>query len=785
LEPRRIIRLCVFLLALLVLASCSVTRKLPEGQYLLKKSTIKIDNRKILKDDLSGYIQQTPNKKFLGVFRPNIMLYQWSLKGDETKFKRWVRKAFGSPPVIADSMMAMSSARQMKLFAINKGYFHAKTAVSIKKKRRKASILYRVEAGRPYTIKHLNFSVADTHLARYFYIDTALCLIRRGNNYDAYTFDDERTRITTALKEHGFYNFSEEYISYSIDSSLNSYQVNVTLRLMNPAYLASDGSGKMIESRHKRFYLNNLYIFTDYNILLPDIIKYDTLVKTFRQSPKSPPSTYHFLYQRRFRIKPNIIGQSIFLTNNQPVTLRDVKQSYRQLTGHPIFKYVNISLNETRTDTSRVSTKGYLDGKIHLAKSQLQSFGVEADGTNSGGAFGVQGNLYYQNRNIFRGAQVLKLNLTGKLQMQPSSGVGDKNVYLFFNAIELGANANLTFPQFLLPIRAERVSKYFKPKTQLNLGYSYQRMEHFTRHLSNISFGYSWLQGDVITHTLNPAEILMVKIFTDSAFDAQLDNLKDTRLKNQYTNHLVAGLRYTFTFNNQNIANLRNFFYLRANLETGGNLLYGFDHLIGAPKTADGSFTLLNIRYAQYVRPEVDFRFYQLIGKNTSMVYRIYGGTGIPYGNSNVLPYEKAFSSGGANGMRGWRMRTLGPGSYANDSISLIFGTVGDIQMEANLEYRFPIYWYFKGALFVDIGNMWMMRSSTDFPGGEFKFSRFYKELGIDVGFGIRFDIGFFLFRIDPAISLHKPSLPEGERWRFSKWQLKDVVWNFGIGYPF
>ena len=426
--------------------------------------------------------------------------------------------------------------------------------------------------------------------------------------------------------------------------------------------------------------------------------------------------------------------------------------------------------------------KDLINCKILLARDAVQSISVSPVGTNSAGAFGVQGNVIYQNRNIFRGAQLFSINLSAAAQTQGNVGPGGAKS--LFNTIEFGANCNTDFPQFLFPIRQETLPKRFKPKTSITIGYNYQKQSDYYRHISNTTFGYTWNQTEKLVHTINPIEISFVKVYPDSAFLAWLNSLTDKRLINQYTDHMVAGLRYTITYNSQDRSKVEDFFYVRANFQTGGNLLYGFNSLLGGTKTG-GSYTAFGVPYSEFIRPDVDFRYYHMLSNDKVFVYRFYGGIGIPYGNSVSLPFEKAFFAGGANDIRGWKMGSLGPGSYFNDTVTNNYNQIGDLQLQANVEYRFPGYKIFKGAVFLDAGNIWLLRSSTDFPGGKFNFDTFIPQIAIDVGFGIRLDLDFFVFRLDPAIPIRVPHYPKNDRWYFNKMQLGDVIWNFAIGYPF
>ncbi len=774
------------LLCLGFLAGCSVTKNIPEKEHLLIKNKFKINTKKVTADELGGYLQQTPNKKLFGLFRANIGFYNWGCKGKDTKFKKWLRTKVGTAPVLLDTTLVSVALKQMGIYLRNKGYFQSQVNDSIVYNGKKATVYYIIRTTRPYTIRNFLYSIPDTQLAAYVFKDTARCLIKRGSNFDSYLMDDERTRITNNLYNEGFLRFSNNFIAFRVDSALKSKTMDITLEITNPVVPSLDMFTTVKESHHKRYFIDKIYIYSDFDHLKADTGKYDTLVRIYQSADrKQPPSTYYFLYQNPFKVKQRTIAQSIFITPGSHYNLVDVNQSYAQLSSLQVFKYINIQFEESFLPTSlRTPYTDIVDARIRLANSPSQSFSVTTDGTNSGGALGIQVGLGYQNRNIFRGAQLFRINFSISAQAQAVSSTSGGSDPLF-NTIELGANASLTFPQFLIPIRPETLPKHFKPKTMITVGYNYQHQQDYDRHISNVTFGYTWVQNAKLKHVLNPAEIALVKVFPDSVFAALLEQTTDMRLKNQYTNHLVAGLRYTLTYNNQDVAIKKDFIYIRTNFETGGNLIYAFNSIFKSHKNENGNYTLFNLPYSQYVRPDLDFRYYDLLGKDFSLVYRFYGGIGIPYGNSNSLPFEKAFYAGGANGMRGFKMYSLGPGSYHNDTVSGTFNQIGDMQFEANIEYRFPVYKFIKGALFVDAGNIWILHDSPDLPGGVFKFNTFLREVALDFGLGIRLDFNFFIFRLDPAIRLRVPWYPDNDRWYFDKMQLKDIVWNFGIGYPF
>jgi outer membrane protein assembly factor BamA len=772
----------LLLLSLLfIAAACNVTKNLPPHEYLLIKNKFKINTPKVSEDELSGYIQQTPNKKLFGLFRANIACYNMGSKGKDTKFKKWLRTKAGTAPVLVDTNMATVSLKQMRLYLNNKGYFHSELRDSVVYKKKKAKVIYIIETSRPYTIRSITYSISDTQVARYVYQDTAKCLIKRRNNYDSYLFDSERTRITNGLMDHGFFRFSNTFIVYRIDSALRTREMDLRIEITNPVMPSLRNFGIVEETPHKRYFINKINIYPEFNLLQTDTTAYDTLIRKHPGSRHdTASSTYTFLFRSPMKIKPSTIGQSIFIKNGNQYNLSDVNQTYTQLSSLNVFKYINIQFRESPKSDSL--HRNYLDGSIQLSRASVNSFSVSPDVTNSAGAPGLQGNISYSNKNVFKGAQMLKISFNAMAQAQGS--IGNSSGQPFFNTLEFGVNGSLTFPQFLIPIRQEKLPKSFKPKTIFTIGYNFQKRPEYDRNLLNFSFGYSWVQNEKIRHLLDPVEILVVKAILDSAFAADLEDLHDKRYQNQYEDHIIAGLKYTITFNNQIVNKVKDFFYIRSNFETAGNLLYLSDVIFQGKKDADNYYTLFNIRYSQFVRPDLDVRFYHLFSKTKSMVYRFYGGIGFPYGNSYALPFEKAFFAGGANDIRGWRYGTLGPGSYHNDTLET-YDQTGDMQFQVDLEYRFPVYKWFKSAFFLDAGNIWLRHESTDFPGGMFSFNTFMEQIAVDVGLGLRLDFDYFIFRLDPAVPIRVPYYPDNGHWYVQKLNWSDVIWNFGIGYPF
>ncbi len=778
-----------FLTGTFLISACNSTKYLKDNEYLLRKNRVNISGEKknIEKDVLTGLIEQTPNKQFMGI-RFKMWFYYFGLHGKDKPINRWFKNKIGEPPVIFEPRLASNALNQIKSYLNNIGYFDSKVDYYVEYKqnnRQKVKVHYNIRLSEPYRINKHDYSIPDPEIRYYILKNSEGSLIDSNRIYNAYTLEEERNRITQMLKNKGYYNFSKEYIFFEADTTIGHKQLNIITNIKNRYIPAPGKTAKYIEKNHRKYYIKNIYINTDYNPLVKGSGTKDTLsVKMPRYSNPSDTNFYILTYSGHLRLHPTAITQSIFINNNQPFNLKDVQQTYKRLSDVRFFKYADIQFNEAgHVDTSDNSR--LLDCHIQLSRSKLQAFTVEAEGTNTGGDLGIGANLTYQNKNIFRSAEILTLRLKGSMEVQRLGSVKmeSKDEFLFFNTIQTGAEAILYFPRFLVPVPQTTFPKYFKPKTSLTVGVNYQKRPLYRRYIANLSFGYDWSESKNKKHIFFPFDLNSVKVFPTAELDSIINNLKDERLRNQYTDHLIPSMKYSYIYNNQEINKLKNFIYFRGNIETSGNIFNAIDQFIKAPKNEEGYYTLFNIRYAQYIRLDVDLRYYILLNENSRIAVRGVFGIGVPYGNSDDLPFEKGFYGGGANGMRGWRFRSLGPGTYRNADTD--FDRMGDMKLEGNIEYRFPVYRFLKSAIFVDAGNIWLLTTDDSFPGGKFEFNDFIDEMAMDAGIGLRFDFGFFVFRIDGALPIRDPSLTAGERWTLKKIELKRLNWNIGIGYPF
>lgn len=780
---------------------------------------------KLEKKDIETFIKQRPNRKIFKIFRFHLWLHNLvneqrlaqkqitqSKKIENRNAKRiakgkkpitgrrqllgeWLLD-IGEAPVVYDSILARKSATQITLYLNSKGYFISSVKDSVHFRRNKrAEVYYKVNAASPYTIQSLTYVIPDELVKYYVFADTIRSLIKTGNNYDVDVLQRERERITDLLNNDGYYLFTKDYIHYKVDTGEIRNKVNITLRIKNFVKKLPDYSDSLVELPHPRFYISNIYIQPDFISKKLDPVNKDT----------SKTGDYYFLHNGRLKYKRRVLLNAIFIRKGELYQAKNSQDTYKRLSELKAFKSINITFTKISED--------HLDCFIQLSPILKQSFTIEAQGKNTSGNLGAELGIVYQNRNVFKGAEILELKLKGGVEAQPTLNQNNdnqqSNVDLTkpvkqFNSVEIGPEANLYIPRFLLPFRI-KFSKQSNPKTIFTCAYMYQRRPDYVRYLTNLSFGYTWKETSNKRHTINPLVINFVKVSLDSTFEYHLtENVSNMYIRNSFINHLSTSTRYTFLFNEQDVRKLENFPFLRLNVEASGNILRGMYNLVNSiqpntfKKDDEGRYELAGIPYSQYLRTDVDFRYYFNSNEINKVVLRIAGGIGVPLMNFTSLPYERRFFSGGSNGIRAWRSRTLGPGSYTDPKNSG-FDQFGDGQLEGNVEYRFKLFKFLHGAVFVDAGNNWLRKPDATRPNGDFKLNRFYKEIAIGSGIGFRGDFNFFILRLDFGIKVRDPQFEEKDRWVIEHWFDRPwkqayrnehkggyfTVFNLGIGYPF
>lgn len=781
LKPEKTYRTNLILLLVvadLISFSCSPARRLTEGEYLLDKTEIKSDTKAINIKELKRYERISQNKTILGV-KFHLFLYNLA-NPDKDKFPHgWLRK-IGEPPIVYDYTLQESTAGQYLKYLENKGYYHAivTDTAFLNDNRKRANIIYDIKAGEPYTINKINYVFEDTSIASYIYHDTVNSLINKGDPFDKDILQEQRLQYEKTLKNKGFFRFSKEYVFYEAERVENTNLVNLEIIFKESLTGPVDPITKV--RKHRRFKIDQVYINPDSEQL-----------QSVEPSDTINDENSHIVFNTKPKIKSNTVISANNCIPGYIYNIDDVNNTYRNYTNLGLFRFVNLRFTENKDRSKDSLGFSHLNCFIDLSPRKIQSYQFEIVGTNSSGDFGMRGNLTYNNYNLFRGAEHLRIVLTGavealiKRQELPPMR-------------EFGAETSLELPKFLLPFSPKEFVRKYNPKTTLQISYNYQDRPDYLRTIINASFGYRWTGNKFVTHQIRPLDFYYVRLpnGVNSAFYAKIEN---TPLENSFINHTILGLRYSFEYTNQDVGKRKNFMYLHWNFESAGFIL---DLLKTSPNTFGPDSSFLGVPYFQYIKNDIDFRHYNLITSSNRIVYRLFVGVGLPYGNSGAMPFEKMYFSGGPYGIRAWNTRDLGPGSYYDTTNVIAYANnLGDIKIEGNIEYRFKLFWKLEGAFFLDAGNIWLMKNyglseesdETDLQErARFNWNSFYKEIALGTGIGFRFDFNFFLIRTDFGLKLRDPSRlwktdPENPGEFLSPWIFREQSWTFqfGIGYPF
>lgn len=681
----------------------------------------------------------------------------------------------GEAPVLFDPFLAQRSCDQIQRFLVNKGYPHSTVTFDTIAHKKKIRVTYVLKEGEPLRINDVKYEIPDTAISRYILSDTSNTLLKKDVAFDIDKVQEERVRITNMLKNKGYYFFTKEDIVYDADTTRSHGKVDLTTHVFQ---------GK--DSLYAGYYpytVNSINFFVGFDPkkALEKGSSY------FSEFESMEYNGHRFFYQGKLKYHPKVLLRAISFQPGQTYMQKYVNSSYRGLTSLKTFRLVNIQFSDSGYNVARDIHK--LDAFILLTPLPRQNYQIEAVGTHSSGNLGIGGNILYQNCNTFRRSELFEIKLHGAIERQTvMMEENDQQIqeYIPFNSLELGGESSLFFHTFLFPFTAEKFKIKHHPKTSLTIAYNFQQRPDFSRTITNVSFGYLW-EGSTSgkKHFINPVEINFVQLpFKSKKFKY---SIKNTFLENSYSDHFVVQGSYTYIISDLHLFNNKDLIFFRTTIESAGNLLGLAAPEIGLDMNAEGSYTVFDtIPFAQFIKSEADFRYFKSLWFGQKLVYRIFVGAGYPYGNLNVLPFEKRYFSGGANSIRAWNVRSLGPGSFVNTSTKYANQT-GDIKIEANLEYRFKLFWVIEGALFADAGNIWDIYQQEDREGGVFNPNKFIYDIAIGAGIGMRFDFSFFIFRLDWGLKVRDPSMPDGSRIIITDGELSnsDHAFNIGIGYPF
>lgn len=784
----RLLYIAVVIAALSLLTGCSSTKYVPDNQYLLDKVVITSDDKDFKEADLRDYLHQRPNFKAFGLIKWQLYLYNWSGKND----KSWVNKQLrrmGEAPVVLDTMLVEQSADELERFLVNKGYIHADVTTRIDTLRhKKAVVTYMLHPNTPYRIRNYQTAISDPVIDSIAHIppkkrnwlsnmfkpsnEDYVSLVKEGNPFDRDLLDLERSRVTKLVRREGYYAFNKDHLAYMADSAFNQNAVDLEMYLKPYRRLKEDGSVK--EEAHRPYYINKVTVVADYDPLKSELENSMSLRDTMKAGD------IYVVYANRRFIRPSALARSVYLAPGKQYDESNVEQTYSSFARLRALKNINIRFREFEENDSLK-----LDCSILAAPTKLQGFGVELEGTHSAGDLGFASSVNYQHRNLFRRSETFSFKVRGAYE-----ALGSSKSSIDGNYWEFGAETGLMFPRFVFPFVSESFKRRMKATTEFKIGYSFQTRPEYQRTI--LSGGWSYIWQDRLNtqsrHVFKLVDIDYVHLpKIDKAF---ADSLPESTRQYNFTDQFVLGIGYTYTFNNYVPQNKnRNTHSLRVSVEMAGNLLYGFSKVLGAHKNDKGSYSLFGIPYAQFTKVDVDFSKNIALDAKNRVAYRIGIGVGYPYGNMTKLPFERSYFSGGANSVRGWSVRSLGPGSMGLEYARSFADQVGDIRLDMNLEYRTKLFWKFEMAAYVDAGNIWTFHEDASHPKANFDFSRFYKEIAFSYGLGLRADFNFFVLRFDTGMKAYDPQQRGGKKWAIKNPNFNsrtgNFAWHFAVGYPF
>lgn len=747
------------LFAIAMLLSCSINKYIPEGEQLytgarlsIEKDTI-IRNEKALKSELEAVIRPEPNKKFLGMY-PGLFYYYKNQKENPGFLNKWLYKKIGATPVYR-SYVEASSIEELLLNRLeNRGYFYSTATSNFEDQEKRTSVSYTVNIPKPYRMEsyHLDTMPKPIYNAVKTLMESSP--FKKGMRFDLGNMKKERQRIDAHLKTKGYYNFNENFLIFEADTNrLKRKKFDLFLRLKK----------EVPEKSIIPYNIGKINIYTNYKI--EDSA--NTQITRYKEK--------NFIQKETF-FKPKYLDPFIKLKEGSLYNPETSRNTARRLSSIGAYKYVNIQYKEV--DSVASDSLGKLEANIYLSPLNKRALKAELQVVSKSNNFSGPALAFtYSNRNLFGGGETY--NISSKIGYETQFGGGQKTGK---SSLELEIKNELIFPRVLFPIKInEDFFKYAIPKTRTSLGVNYlNRSQLYTLLSGSILFGYTWDGNAYVSHQINPISANYTELSnTTQEFEQILTD--NPFLQRSFDQQFISGLTYSFTYNGMVNPNKKHQIYLNLGLDVAGNSVSLFGKEMGPnePKT------ILGLAYAQYAKADMDFHYHFNLGKEQVIASRIFAGYGLAYGNSEVMPFVKQYFSGGPYSVRAFGIRDLGPGTYSGDASTdsgAFFDKTGNIRLEANIEYRFPIYSFFKGAVFADAGNIWNSKPNPTFNGKDTFTSNFINELGMGAGFGLRIDIQSFVIRFDLAAPFHDPSLPKGKRFNFD---VGESVFNFAIGYPF
>ncbi|MDY3271436.1 autotransporter assembly complex family protein [Prevotella sp. P3-122] len=731
----KLIKLYIALTALILLTACSATKFISDGDYLLDQVEVKSAQKDFNVSLLEPYVRQKANSKWFSLFK--IPLATYSLSGTDTI--RWINrtlKNIGEAPVVYDTVMAERSCEALRSAMSNMGYLHSEVELQTRHKGKKVRVTYILKPGEPYYLRNVRYDIADDSIRALLDADRQYTL-RTGAPFTVERLDAERNRITNFLLENGYYKFNKDFIHFSADSARDSREIDLTLHL--DKYRPNSNAP---ETLHPRYTIGTV---------------------SYASGDKG-----------NIQLRPKVLQYNTAIIPGTPFSANALQKTYNNFARLKAIRYTNIKFSEL-PDTS------VLDCDIQVSTNKPHTLSFQPEGTNTAGDLGAAASLTYENRNIFHGSELFSIELRGAFE-----AITGLEGYQNQDYEEYSVEAKLQFPRFVAPFLSKTFRRRSTASSELSVAWDLQNRPEFHRRVFSTAWRYRWAEPrHHVSYRFDLLDLNYVYMpWISATFKHDyLDSVSNRNaiLRYNYEDLFIMKMGFGITYNNDKLA-------LRANVETAGNLLGAFANMASFRKNDVGQHTLFNIAYAQYVK--FDFDFTKQIRFDTHNVLALHGAFGIayPYGNSTVLPFEKRYFSGGANSVRGWGVRELGPGKFKGTDGRIDFiNQTGDMKLDLSAEYRTFLFWKFDGAAFIDAGNIWTLRSYAEQPGGQFKISEFYKQIAVAYGVGLRLNFGYFILRFDMGMKAINPAYENHkEHYAFLNPDFgRDFSFHFAVGLPF
>ena len=741
-------RILPFTLSAMLSASCSVTKYVPDGMYLLDNVKVTVDEpsgkseatayKQLNTAQLKNYVRQKGNSRWFSAFK--LPLAAYSLSGSDSA--KWVNRALrsmGEAPVLFDSTQARQSCNDLLQQLQNEGFLDAKVELWTRPRKKRIDAIYRLSPGEPYHLRHVHYDIGDAQIERLLHLsDTANQQLRPGQTFSVAALDGERKRIAKLLTDNGYFRFHKEFIRFEADSTPGGHGIDVTLRLDRYRTDTSD-------TLHTRYRIGRV----SYSSGTPD----DTVI----------------------HLRRHVLTESTYITPGSYYSSKDLQDTYNHFGRLDAVKYTDISFNDHAEQAS-------VDCNIKLQTNKPSTLSFQPEGTNTAGDLGAAVSLTYQNLNLFQGSEKLSVELRGAYE-----AIRGLEGYRNQDFVEYSMETRLQFPRFIMPLLSSSLRRSIKATSEVSLLYDLQDRPEFHRRVLSAAWRYKWNpQGhhDHYQFDLLDLNYVFMPWISETFRQQYLDDAssRNAILRYNYEDLFITKIGFGYVYNNGRIA-------VKTNVETSGNVLHLGSHVFGAGKDDRGQYRLFNIAFAQYAKADVDFTRRFALDYSSQLVLHVGFGVAYPYGNSTVLPFEKRYFSGGANSVRGWSVRSLGPGSFKGSDGAIDFiNQTGDMKLDLNAEYRVHLFWKLGGALFVDCGNIWTLRSYREQPGGQFRLQDLPNQIAASYGGGLRFNFDYFIVRFDLGMKAVNPAYrAEDEEHfplvhpRFSR----DYAFHFAVGLPF